>query len=77
MPKLADEERQLLRYYGERERVVSGLQRTINSSGAFGPWLHRGTVGKSSGPFGRRDGNGSKGFVISTLIAPMAARHIF
>lgn len=28
MPKLADEERQLPRYYGERERVVSGLQRT-------------------------------------------------
>jgi hypothetical protein len=30
MPKLADEERQLLRYYGERERVISGPQRTAS-----------------------------------------------
>jgi len=29
MQKLADEERQLLRHYGERERVISGLQRTF------------------------------------------------
>ena len=27
MHKLADDERQLLRYYGERERVISGPQR--------------------------------------------------
>jgi len=30
MRKLANEERQLLRYYGERERVISGPQRNVS-----------------------------------------------
>ena len=51
MPKLADEERQLPRYYGERERVVSGLQRTVDSSGAFGHLVTSGTVGNISRTF--------------------------
>ena len=70
MQKLADEERQLLRHYGERERVISGLQRTFAHQYLFsGPWLYQGTVGQYSGVVGRRDGSGSKGLVLPTLIA--------